>query len=77
MRRHLSDSERRERLEARERIVQAANRLILSRSRRHGRYTALLLSMRQVERAVFVCRQNQLVKPKVLETAGYRAKRAR
>jgi hypothetical protein len=61
---------------AREKIVQAANRHMLKSGRRRGGYPVRLLSMRQIQRAVFVCRQNLLVDAKVLEAAGFRARRS-
>jgi hypothetical protein len=61
---------------AREAIVQAANRHMLRSGRRRGGYPVRLLSMRQLQRAVFVCRQNLLVDGKVLEAAGFRARRS-
>lgn len=56
---------------AREQIVQAANRHKLRVGRRYG-VTAQLFSGRHIHQAVFMCRQNRLVKPDVLVAAGFR-----
>lgn len=61
---------------AREQIIQAANRHKLTRGRRYG-VTATLFSARHLHQAVFMCRQNRLVKPEVLVAAGFRAERGR
>lgn len=52
-------------------ILQAANRERARRGVCNELYT-----MRHLHRAVFVCRQNRLVPNRVLEAAGFRAKRS-
>lgn len=62
--------------EARTAIVQAANRHLLRRhSRRRFGFHVRLLNQRQVQWAVFVCRQNGLVSPDVLDLAGFNSER--
>lgn len=56
---------------ARKEIVRAANRYI----NRRGRQSPL--KMRQLQQAVAIVRHNQLVKPSVLEVAGFNAKKGR
>jgi hypothetical protein len=60
------------RSQARWHIVQAANRHKL-RVRRQPR----LFGMRQLQQAVFVARQHQLVSPHTLDLAGFRPVRGR
>jgi hypothetical protein len=61
----LDWKEREKRVEARRKILHAANKAIVK-----GRRT-VPLNARQIQRAVFVCRQRGLVKPDVLVAAGY------
>jgi hypothetical protein len=64
------------RADARRKILQAANRHILSGKRRRGlSYAPRLLNMRQIQWAVFMCRQNHLVKDDLLVAAGFRSLR--
>lgn len=66
----LTDEERDARLDARWQIIQAANRRKV-RVAPLG-VTPRLFGMRQLHRAVFMCRQHRLVKPALLEVAGFR-----
>ena len=67
----MTQPTRKQRLEARRRIVQAAN-LYAARRRRLAPYT-----MRHLERCVAIVRRAHLVPPKVLEVAGYRPEQPR
>lgn len=75
----LTDEKARQaRLDARREIVQAANRhIVVSRARcpfNPGPEIMAPFTMRHIQRAVHVARQHQLVKPHVLELAGYTRK---
>jgi len=64
----LTTKERAARKAARWQIVQAANRHKI-----RVRYQPVLFDLRHVQQAVRLARHHGLVKPKVLEAAGYRS----
>jgi hypothetical protein len=70
---------REERVKARTEIVQAANRHVMRGHYRRGfvsarfEYLPTLMSQRNLQRAVCVCRRNALVTPDVLVAAGFNA----
>lgn len=77
----MSKRETMTRTEARHEIIQAANRHVVNRriNCQWGRARSVIrptveapFSMRHIQRAVFVCRQNGLVRDWVIERAGYR-----
>jgi len=70
-RRKLDAGERQARADARWAIVQAVNRFKVRFHTWHP-YRAQLVDLRQIQQAVRVARHNRLVKPAVLEAAGFR-----
>lgn len=64
MRRKLPPADKKKRREARNQILEAANKR-LRKDRQEP------LNARQIQQAVFMCRQRLLVKPTVLVAAGY------
>jgi hypothetical protein len=65
-----------DRRKARWEIIQVANRHKMNRplGLAGGTYIPKLYGMKQLQRAVFHVRQFKLVKPEVLERAGFRVK---
>jgi len=61
-----------ERTTARWKIIQAANKYKL-----RMRFRPRLFGMKQIHQAVFICRQRKLVKPELLEQAGFNGTKAK
>jgi len=63
--------------EARNLILEAANKYMTAMGPRHGRsYSGTrMVTMKRINRAVNIVRTHKLVDPEVLEAAGFRATR--
>lgn len=70
MRYKMTENERNTRNTARWKIIQTANQFVMGFHAQHM-YVPRLLGMKNLDRAVQICRQNMLVRGKVFIDAGY------
>jgi hypothetical protein len=70
MRNKLTEQERETRNAARWKIIQTANQFLMGFHANHL-YVPALLGMKNLHRAVYICRQNMLVRGKVFIEAGF------
>lgn len=70
----LTEAQRVIRTEARDKIIQMANRHKMRTAMRHA-YTPTLFTARHLQQAVNVCRRAGLLKPEAYVLAGFRGDR--